>query len=42
MNFIKLKNNLDIVDYSIYETTNSYGLIIDGTFKGIKYSNVDE
>jgi hypothetical protein len=41
MNFIKLKNNLDIVDYSIYETTNSYGLIIDGTFKGIKYSNVE-
>lgn len=40
MNFIKLKNNLDIDDYSIHETNNSYGLIIDGTFKGIKYSTV--
>jgi hypothetical protein len=41
MNFIKLKNNLDIGNYSIHETTNSYGLIIDGTFKGIKYSSVE-
>jgi hypothetical protein len=40
MNFIKLKNNLDVGDYSIFETHNSYGLVIDGIFKGIKYSSV--
>jgi hypothetical protein len=40
MNFIKLKNNLDIGQYSIHETHISYGAISDGTFKGIKYSVV--
>lgn len=42
MNFMKLKNNLDIGQYSIHETHVSYGYgaIRDGTFKGIKYSVV--
>lgn len=40
MNFVKLKKNLDIGQYSIHETHSSYGLIIDGTFRGIKYSSV--
>lgn len=41
MNFIKLKKNLDLASYSINETNISYGMEINGIFKGIKYSNVD-
>lgn len=41
MNFIKLKNNLDLANYSIDETTNSYGMKVNGVFKGIKYSKTD-
>jgi len=41
MNFIKLKNNLDLANYSIDETTNSYGMEVNGVFKGIKYSKTD-
>lgn len=41
MNFIKLKNNLDITDYSINEEHISFGVDVNGTFKGIKYSAVD-
>jgi hypothetical protein len=38
---MKLKNNLDITDYSINEERISYGRNLNGTFQGIKYYGVD-
>jgi hypothetical protein len=42
MNFMKLKNNLDISDYVVNETFISYGITDDKKiFTGIKYSKID-
>ncbi len=40
MNFVKLKTDLEISDYSVHELIVSFGLDVDGVFKGIKYSVV--
>lgn len=41
MNFMKLKQNLDISDYVVNETFISYGFTDDTKFKGVKYSKTD-
>lgn len=40
MNFVKLKNNLEVNEYDVHDLLISFGVEVDGQFKGIKYSAV--
>jgi hypothetical protein len=40
MNFVKLKNNIELAEYSITDSIIKFGMDVNGVFKGIEYSYV--
>ena len=41
MNFVKLKNNIKLAEYSITDSIIKFGMEVNGVFKGIQYSYVE-